>query len=58
MDVIYVAQLQDGQVVGVSQLKRDGFVRNTNLIVVEMYDESLLGKLYDREKKQFVDVKN
>lgn len=54
MGVIYVAELNNGQVVGVSQLKREGFEPNPNLIEIDSFDESLLGKTYDTKKKVFV----
>lgn len=54
MDIIYVAELNNGQVVGVSQLKRDGFVPGANLIEIESFDESLLGQTYEKKKKAFI----
>lgn len=54
MGVIYVAELNNGRVVGVSQLKREGFELNPNLIEIDSFDESLIGKTYDSKKKAFV----
>jgi hypothetical protein len=53
MDYIYIAQLNGATVIGVSMLKKSGFVKADNQIVIASLDESLLGKIYDAETGTF-----
>jgi hypothetical protein len=53
MDYIFIAQLENTTVVGVSMLKKSGFVKTDNQIVIGSLDESLLGKIYDAETGTF-----
>lgn len=53
MQYVYVAQLDGDKVVAVSMLKKSGFEKAPNQVVVPSFDESLLGQLYDAESGTF-----
>ena len=55
MEVIYVAELKNGTVVGVSQLNREGFISHPNLIEIQSFNAALIGKKYIAELNQFTE---
>ncbi len=53
MDCLYVAQIENDIVVAVSMLKKSGFVKADNQVLIRSLDESLLGKRYNSESETF-----
>lgn len=53
LEYIYVAQLDDTKVIGVSMLKKENFKQNEHQVIIKSFDESLLGKQYDVESNTF-----
>lgn len=53
MDYLYVAQLEGDTVIAVSMLKKSGFEKSENQVIIRSLDESLLGKRYDSENGTF-----
>lgn len=53
MEYVYVAQLEAGRVIGVSMLKKEKFEKKEQQVMIQSFDESLLGKLYDPETNLF-----
>lgn len=56
MQYIFIAQLEQDRVVGVSMLKKQGFTPTPQTIEIGSLDESLLGKKYDRTTGQFTEA--
>jgi hypothetical protein len=53
MDYVFVAQLENGKVICVSQLKKQGLKMSENLVLIASFDETLLGKTYNAETGAF-----
>lgn len=53
MNYLYVAQIDGDTVVAVSMLKKSGFVKTDNQVIIRSLDESLLGKRYNSESETF-----
>lgn len=53
MDYLFVAQLEIDTVIAVSMLKKSGFVKADNQVIIRSLDESLLGKRYNSESETF-----
>jgi hypothetical protein len=53
LNYLYVAQIDGDTVVAVSMLKKSGFVKTDNQVIIRSLDESLLGKRYNSESETF-----
>lgn len=53
LNYLYVAQIDGDTVVAVSMLRKSGFVKTDNQVIIRSLDESLLGKRYNSESETF-----
>lgn len=53
--MIYAQLNEDDICIGISILG-DDVIENESTILLKTYDESILGKKYDRKNKKFVDI--